>query len=94
MPSQSAAQDGSTGGETMGLLDKAKAAAEQATTRAKEGVEEVQTKREISQIYGELGRTTYELVRSGELSHPKIAPLADKLGQLLADDDGATTDSD
>jgi hypothetical protein len=78
----------------MGFLDKAKAAAEQATTKAKEGVEEVQTKREISQTYAELGRATYDLVRSGELSHPKIDPLADKLRQLLADEDGATTHGD
>ena len=33
----------------MGLLDKAKAAAEQAAAKAKEGVEDVQTKRELSQ---------------------------------------------
>ena len=35
----------------MGLLDKAKAAAEQAATKAKEGVEDVQTKRDLSLTY-------------------------------------------
>jgi hypothetical protein len=39
----------------MGLLDKAKAAAEQAAAKAKEGVEEVQTKRELGQAFNELG---------------------------------------
>src|SRR5579862_693984 len=56
----------------MGLLDKAKQAAEQAATKAKEGVEDVQQKRELSQAYGELGKTTFELVDSGEISHPKF----------------------
>ena len=46
----------------MGFLDKAKAAAEQAASKAKEGVQDVQTKRELSQAYGELGqKTTYSL---------------------------------
>ena len=46
----------------MGFLDKAKAAAEQAAASAKEGVDDVQTKRELSQAYGDLGKTTYELI--------------------------------
>ena len=49
----------------MGFLDKAKAAAEQAAAKAKEGVDDVQTKRELSQAYNELGKTTYELIESG-----------------------------
>ena len=47
----------------MGLLDKAKQAAEQAAAKAKEGVEDVQTKRELSQAYNDLGKSTYELSR-------------------------------
>ena len=42
----------------MGFLDKAKAAAEQAASKAKEGVQDVQTKRELAQAYGELGQKT------------------------------------
>ena len=49
----------------MGFLDKAKAAAEQAATRAKEGVEEVQTKRSLSKAYEDLGQTAFELIESG-----------------------------
>ena len=44
----------------MGFLDKAKAAAEQAAQMAKEGVQEVQTKKELFQAYQELGKKTYE----------------------------------
>ena len=49
----------------MGLLDKAKAAAVEATAKAKEGVEDVQLKRELSQAHNELGKIAFELVESG-----------------------------
>src|ERR671929_8544 len=60
----------------MGLLDKAKAAAEQAAAKAKEGVEDVQTKRELGQAYGELGRTAFALIESGEITHPNLESAA------------------
>lgn len=68
----------------MGLLDKAKAAAEQAAAKAKEGVEDVQTKRELSGAYGDLGRLTFQLVDSGELSNPALDALVDKIRTLEA----------
>jgi hypothetical protein len=68
----------------MGFLDKAKAAAEQAAHKAKETAEDVQTKRELGQAYGELGRATFELIESGELAHAGLAPLADKIRELEA----------
>ncbi len=60
----------------MGFLDKAKAAAEQAAAKAKEGVDDVQSKRELGQAYSELGKTAYELIESGEISHPRLDPIA------------------
>ena len=71
----------------MGFLDKAKAAAEQAATKAKEGVQDVQTKRELAQAYHELGQKTYELVSSAALSHPDLTPLVDKISALRAQDE-------
>jgi hypothetical protein len=71
----------------MGFLDKAKAAAEQAATKAKEGVQDVQTKRELSQAYHELGEKTHDLVSSGALSHPDLAALVDKISELRAQDE-------
>ena len=75
----------------MGLLDKAKAAAETAAAKAKEGVEDVQAKRELSQTYNELGRSTYELIESGEITNPRLDATAARIRTLLAgaDDDGA-----
>ena len=76
----------------MGFLDKAKAAAEQAAAKAKEGVDDVQVKRELGQAYGELGKATFELMESGGLSSPKLDPLAEKIRGLneraAKDEDG------
>lgn len=66
----------------MGLLDKAKAAAEQAAAKAKEGVEDVQTKRDLTIAYGELGKTTYRLVEGGGLSNPELTPHVEKIREL------------
>ena len=81
----------------MGLLDKAKQAAEQAASKAKEGVEDVQTKRELSQAYNDLGKSTYELIESGEISNPRLDAAAAKIKALtekLAAAGGSTTSDD
>jgi hypothetical protein len=68
----------------MGVLDKVKAAAGRATTKAQEGVATVQTKRKLTQAYGELGQTAYELVQSGELTHPRLSPTVERIRTLKA----------
>jgi hypothetical protein len=68
----------------MGFLDKAKAAAEQAASKAKETAGEMQTKRELSQTYDELGRKAFELVESGEVSSAMLDPLVEKIRSLKA----------
>ena len=71
------------------FLNKAKHAAETAVTKTKEGVEDVQQKRELSQAYGDLGKTVFELVESGEISNPKLDDTVAKIRDLnekLADD--------
>jgi hypothetical protein len=66
----------------MGCLDTKKAAAEQATMKAKEGVDDVQTKRELGQAYNELGKTTYELIENGELTDERLATIAARIRPL------------
>ncbi len=66
----------------MGLLDRAKSVAEQATTKAKEGLEEVQTRRDLGQAYDELGKLTFELVESGELTHERLTPTVERIRTL------------
>ena len=78
----------------MGFLDKAKAAAEQATAMAKEGAQDLQTKRDLSGAYGDLGKLTYELADKGELTHPQLDELVGRIRTLresVADDGAATT---
>ena len=72
----------------MGVLDKAKAAAVEATAKAKEGVEDVQVKRELSQAYNELGKVAFELVQSNEITHPRLETLAEKIRALNERDKG------
>jgi hypothetical protein len=72
----------------MGFLDKAKAAAVEATAKAKEGVEDVQVKRELSQAYNELGRVAFELVESNEIAHPRLETVAEKIRALNERDKG------
>jgi mevalonate kinase len=78
----------------MGFLDKAKAAAEQAASKAKETAGEMQTKRELGQAYDELGRKAHELVESGEVSSPGLDPLVERIRSLKAQlDEGAAVGS-
>ena len=67
----------------MGFLDKAISAADQAASRAKEGVEEVQTKRNLTQAYEQLGRTAYQLIESGQISHEQLSAQAEEIRRLL-----------
>ena len=68
----------------MGLLDSVKAAALEAAVKAKETAEELQTKRELGQAYGELGQKAFALVESGELSAPELDPTAERIRTLKA----------
>ncbi len=80
----------------MGLLDKAIAAADQASTRVKEGVDEVQDRRQLSQAYEELGQTAYGLIAKGELTHAELATQTDAISALrerLGDEGKATASS-
>ena len=73
----------------MGFLDKAKAAAEQATTKAKEGIGEVQTRRELGQAYDELGRLTFDLAEAGEIDNERIGELVVRIRSLKSEVEAA-----
>lgn len=68
----------------MGFLDKAKAAAEQATAKAKEGVDEVQAKRGLSHAYEDLGKVAFELIESGDLANERLNEPAKAIRDLQA----------
>lgn len=75
----------------MGFLDKAKAAAEQAASKANETVADVQTKRELTKAYGDLGEKAFTLARSGAITHPDLTADVERIRGLqekLAEDGG------
>lgn len=69
----------------MGLLDKAKSAAETATSKAKEGIGDVQMKRELGQAYDELGKLAFELHDAGEIVHGRLNELVGRIRKLKGD---------
>jgi outer membrane murein-binding lipoprotein Lpp len=81
----------------MSLFNKAKQAAEQAAAKAREGVEDVQQKRELSQAYNELGKTAFDLLEAGEISSPRLEATAATIRDLnakLAESPAGTTPED
>ena len=66
----------------MGLLDRVKAGAEQAASSAQRQAQTVQTKRELSQAYNELGKSAYGLVERGQLSHSDLTAGVDRIKEL------------
>ena len=69
----------------MGFLDKAKSAAETATTKAREGLEDVQAKRELGQAYDELGKLTFDLVESGEITDSRLDDVVARIRRLKSE---------
>jgi hypothetical protein len=68
----------------MGLLDRAKSVAEQATTKAKEEIGEAQTRRELGKAYDELGKLTYELVEAQAVTNDRLQPVVARIHELEA----------
>jgi len=66
------------------FFDRLKEATANVTQMTREGVETLQTKRELSQAYGELGRKTAELVQSGAVTHPDLTAMVDRIAELKA----------
>ena len=66
------------------FLDRLKDATSVVATRAREGVEELQTKHELAQAYSDLGRTAAGLVESGAVSHPELSERVEKIRALKA----------
>jgi len=66
----------------MGFVDRAKSVAGSASTKAREGVEDMKAKRELGETYDSLGKLVVDLVESGEISNEKLTPLIEKVKAL------------
>jgi hypothetical protein len=76
----------------LGLIDKLKDAGEQASSRARGTVQEVQLRRDLAEAYGELGRKAYALVREGALTDARLLAPIERVRELegqLASSTGA-----
>jgi len=76
------------------FLNRLKEATANVAQMTKEGVEALQVKRELSQAYGDLGRTTADLVESGAISHPELTEPVTRIGELKAQLAEAEADPD
>jgi len=70
--------------EKQGFFAQLKDVTSVALEKTREGMEDMQQKRELSELYRELGRKTAELVGSGAVTHPDLAPLVDQIKELQA----------
>lgn len=66
----------------MALIDKLKAAGEQATASARESLEQAELHHCLNQAYSDLGRTTFALLQQGELSNQRLAGPAQRIREL------------
>lgn len=80
----------------MGFMDKVKSTvksgAEQAATKAQQEYERVQTRRELSQAYEDLGTKAFELAERGDLSHGDLTSLVERIKTLKAQLDAIGTE--
>jgi len=66
----------------MSFFDRAKQVAGQAAGKAREELEEMQTRFELDRAYGELGKATFELVDTGRLTEPELTATVERIRSL------------
>jgi hypothetical protein len=64
------------------VFERIRQAGQQAATRAKEELDVIQRKREISQAYGQLGRRAAALAKEGQLTDPEAVSIVERIGRL------------
>mgnify|MGYP001347623796 CR=1 FL=1 len=64
------------------MIDRLRAGAEQATSRARDRLEEAQLKHDLSVAYGELGRSVFALIEKGVLSEARLDSGAERIRAL------------
>ena len=67
------------------FMDRLRDATGVVVERTREGIEDLQTRTELSRTYGELGRKTADLVESGSVSHADLTPIVEKIKALKAE---------
>jgi len=66
------------------MIDKLKAGADQATSRARKSVHMTELEHDLAQAYGDLGRIAYELVEQGRIEDRRLGAPAERVHELHA----------
>jgi hypothetical protein len=72
----------------MGLVDRVKQNLSDTVDLAKDGlgeVKELKERREVTHLYGDLGKKVYALIEKGELAHPTLDADVKEIRRTLAD---------
>jgi hypothetical protein len=69
----------------MGFLDKVKGNIRKTASKAREGMEDLQTRRELGQAYGALGRRAFDLIDAGKLQAPELNSDVERIRKLTTD---------
>ena len=74
----------------MGIVDRVKQNITDTVELARDGVGEVKElrdKREVTHLYGDLGKKAFELIERGELAHPELEQEAKEIRRSIAERD-------
>ncbi len=72
----------------MGIVDRVKKNLADTVELAKDGldeVKEIRDRREVTHLYGDLGKTAFELLEKGAISHPELETEAKLIRRTLAE---------
>jgi hypothetical protein len=69
----------------MGFIDRVKGNLQDTAAMAREGIDDLQKKHELGQLYGELGRRAFELIDSGKLQTDELDYDVERIRALQAE---------
>jgi hypothetical protein len=69
----------------MSFIDRVKNNIQETAAMARDGIDDMQKKRELGQLYEELGRRTFELIEYGKLQTDELDYDVERIRKLQAE---------
>ncbi len=69
----------------MSFIDRVKNNIQETAAMAREGIDDLQKKRELGQLYEELGRRTFELIEGGKLQTDELDYDVERIRKVQAE---------
>jgi hypothetical protein len=69
----------------MSFIDRVKNNIQETATMARESIDDLQKKRELGQLYEELGRRTFELIEGGKLQTDELHYDVERIRKVQAE---------